>query len=122
MTVPRPCLTCGVPAAGDYCERHKRPATPKPSPQARGYDAAWRKLSRLARQLQPWCSHCRTTQDLTADHLVWPATTLAHVQVLCRSCNGRKGRAPRGVTLEGSVTVTPAEPQKTNTPPDGGDA
>jgi excisionase family DNA binding protein len=60
----------------------------------KGYGASWQRLSRLARQRQPWCTFCGSTQDLVADHIN-PATrgrplTLADVQVLCRRCNGAK--------------------------------
>jgi hypothetical protein len=34
---------------------------------------------------------CGTTEDLTGDHLRWPARTLADVEVVCRSCNSRRG-------------------------------
>lgn len=119
VSLPKPCETCGTPTMGRYCDRHQPPAAPKPSPAARGYDNAWRKLSRLARQVHPWCVHCGATSDLTADHLQWPATTLAHVQVLCRSCNARKGRQPRGVTVNEGPMVTRRVPPATNTPSDG---
>ena len=61
----------------------------------RGYGAAWQRLAAQAKRLQPWCSVCRATEDLVADHLR-PETrgrqglTLADVQVLCRRCNGSK--------------------------------
>ena len=47
---------------------------------------------------------CGTSEDLTADHLQWPATTLKHVDVLCRKHNSAKGAPtaendPRGKTL-----------------------
>lgn len=84
---------CGEPALTSRCDLHPRPSTKehKTGREARGYDDAWRKLSIRARELQPWCSRCGTSEDLTADHLQWPATTLKHVDVLCRSCNAKKG-------------------------------
>lgn len=82
---------CGEPSTDSRCEQHPYPELTKPSREKRGYNDAWRKLSKRARELQPWCSDCGTTEDLTADHLQWPATTLKHVDVLCRSCNARKG-------------------------------
>ena len=99
---------CGNPSPSSRCEQHpwenrnKRPN--KATREARGYDHNWRRLSQRARELQPWCSHCGTTDDLTADHLQWPARTLRDVDVLCRPCNSTKGAPtpendPRGKTL-----------------------
>jgi 5-methylcytosine-specific restriction protein A len=101
----RPCLGCGtlVPTvkknAGARCSScenarkrsNPRTETPKPSSVRRGYDHAWRRLSREARRLHPFCMDCGTDADLTADHLRWPARSLADVEVVCRSCNSRRG-------------------------------
>ena len=62
----------------------------------RGYDNRWMRLSAEAIRLQPWCSECRATVDLTADHIDplskgGVAVTVADVRVLCRSCNSRRG-------------------------------
>ena len=97
------CIECGEPTPGSRCPDHELPRPVKASREARGYDSAWRRLSIRARELQPWCSTCGATEDLTADHLQWPATTLKHVDVLCRTCNARKGAPtadndPRGKT------------------------
>ena len=90
MTVLIPCLECGTPGPTGRCDRHRRPEPSKPSPSRRGYDRAWQRLSRLARDLHPWCSDCGATEDLTADHLRWPAYTLGDVQVVCRRCAGAR--------------------------------
>lgn len=104
----RPCLGCGVlvekpePNNGARCWRcrnrheydypHKRgERTDGLSASQRGYDARWQRLSRLARRMQPFCSDCGCPDDLTADHLRWPARTLKDVDVLCRPCNSSKG-------------------------------
>ncbi len=101
----RPCLGCGVLVtterknAGARCpacedarkKQHRREEFPKPSSVRRGYDHAWRRLSREARRLHPFCMDCGTPDDLTADHLRWPARTLADVEVVCRSCNSARG-------------------------------
>jgi 5-methylcytosine-specific restriction endonuclease McrA len=70
----------------------------------KGYGASWQRLSRLARQRQPWCTFCGSTRDLVADHINPAARgrhalTLADVQVLCRRCNGSKGNkaAPKPI-------------------------
>lgn len=108
----KPCLDCGVPADQSRCPKHesqreqdRRSAYPKESSStARGYDEAWKRISRQARHLQPFCSDCGTTDDLTTDHSAeaWQAwidhrpITLAMVDVVCRSCNVRRG-SPFGV-------------------------
>lgn len=93
----KPCLTCGEVSEGSYCDEH----APKPwqhregSARARGYDRAWDKLSQRARKLQPFCSLCFSTEDLTTDHLpsAWrrkaegKAIRLKDVRVLCNDCN-----------------------------------
>ena len=54
----------------------------------------WRRLSRRARELQPFCSACGTGADLTVDltgggdHRL---ATLGRVRVLCRRCHGLAG-------------------------------
>jgi 5-methylcytosine-specific restriction endonuclease McrA len=50
----------------------------------------------MAIALQPWCSQCGSKEDLTGDHITALANgnrrpTLDGIQVLCRSCNSRKG-------------------------------
>src|SRR4051812_4193969 len=74
--VMRPCLDCGeLTNVGPRCadcrpvadRRYAR--TTKATFRERGYDTAWTKLSERARRLQPWCSVCGSTDDLTADHL-----------------------------------------------------
>lgn len=93
----KPCITCGEPTSSSYCEEHN----PKPSRTARGYDAAWARLSRRARKLSPHCEHCGATHDLTTDHSpeAWKRKSaglqirLQDVRVLCRSCNSKAGAA-----------------------------
>jgi 5-methylcytosine-specific restriction protein A len=64
------------------------------STSERGYGARWQRLARTAIALQPWCTNCGATEDLTADH-AYPSKrtglTLGDVDVLCRSCNAAKG-------------------------------
>lgn len=98
------CLECGQPSPEPRCEDHARP-TNRPS-RAAGYDAAWDRLSRRARRLQPFCSDCGATTDLTCDHSpeAWKrkerglSIRLEDVDVVCRACNSRRGAArTRGV-------------------------
>ncbi len=105
----RPCVDCGEPARCARCpscraERVRAVRTamgPQASSHAKGYDQAWRALSARARRLQPWCSSCAATTDLTVDHSpeAWQAVAAGRaipldlVTVLCRSCNARKGAA-----------------------------
>jgi 5-methylcytosine-specific restriction endonuclease McrA len=62
---------------------------------SRGYDNDWLRLSANAIAQHPYCSHCGSTEDLTADHIVPKArggrNVLSNVQVLSRSCNSAKG-------------------------------
>lgn len=110
-SMKQPCLTCGALSVGNRCPRcseaHKKvkPVTvaePKRRySHARGYDWQWRKLSEQARKLQPFCSDCGTTEDLTADHSIraWTRRAagkpirLQDIDVLCRKCNTKRGAA-----------------------------
>ena len=103
----RPCLDCGVLVrVGSRCEpctaalparvRPARPSRPK----------AWRRLSLQARELQPFCEDCGTTQDLSADHLV-PVSlggrmlpALDGLGVVCRPCNAKRYAAQRRALQE----------------------
>ena len=97
----RPCIDCGEPAEAARCPEHQRAAVPAKSPRRLGYDAAWDRLSRRARKLQPFCLWCGTTEDLTTDHTpeAWRRKEaglpirLQDVRVLCRADNARAGSA-----------------------------
>ncbi len=97
----RPCILCGEPVEGPRCAEHT--VHTKASARARGYDAAWDRLSKRARRLQPWCTDCGATDDLQCDHLpsAWEraeagkAVRLVDVEVVCGPCNRRRG-ASRG--------------------------
>ena len=99
----KPCAGCGDLAATAWCETCKPPKRePYPKrPRQLGYDTAWDKLSKRARKLQPWCTDCGATDDLTCDHSeqAWQRKAdglpirLDDVDVVCRSCNGKRGRA-----------------------------
>lgn len=46
--------------------------------------------------MQPFCSTCGATDDLTIDHITplhlgGDPYAITNLQVLCRACNGRKG-------------------------------
>lgn len=100
----RPCIDCGEPADGPRCPDHT--VDPKPAATARGYDAAWKQLSRRARRLQPFCTSCGATEDLQADHTpeAWARKAagkpirLQDIRVLCGPCNRAAGAA-RGNTV-----------------------
>lgn len=148
-----PCLGCGEPSDATRCAdcapehesvrradtRTDRPAT---SPRQRGYTTAWDKLSRRARKLQPFCTDCGTREDLTADHSpeAWrrheagKPIRLQDIDVVCRPCNARRGRAkpstdastPGGAPLRGGTGLGGGEARNAlHTPggmPVGGDA
>lgn len=97
----RPCLECGTPTEDTRCPEHATARTHDLSATRRGYDAAWTRLSKRARRLQPFCSDCDTVDDLTVDHSAeaWRRHAqgleirVEDVDVVCRSCNGKRGRA-----------------------------
>ena len=116
MRIASPCMDCGTPTReGVRCEEcaaahakvqpareRVRPArAPKLSAHERGYDSRWTRLSRRARQAQPFCSDCGTTHDLQCDHLpsAWERkekglpVRLEDVDVVCGDCNRRRGAA-----------------------------
>lgn len=88
----KPCIDCGELSESTRCPEHTTETRPS---YGVGYDEAWRKLSLRARQLQPWCTDCGTTHDLTGDHLRWPARGLRDVDVVCRPCNSKRGPVRR---------------------------
>lgn len=101
------CSECSEP---DRREREARRGTR----HERGYGSRWDRLSRRARQLQPFCSDCLATDDLTTDHseTAWKrheaglSIRLRDVDVVCRSCNGKRGRA-RPDELGSTAATTP---------------
>ncbi|WP_448221201.1 HNH endonuclease [Gordonia iterans] len=91
----KPCLICGEPSPGSRCADHqiRKPAGRHAVHLNR---TRWKKLSRKLRSMQPWCSACGATNDLTVDHKI-PlverpdlAYDVNNLDVLCRSCNGAK--------------------------------
>lgn len=123
----RPCLTCGEPATGPRCDEHT--LDPKASAQDRGYDAAWTRLSKRSRRLQPFCELCGATEGLECDHTpeAWErkaagkAIRLQDVRVLCGPCNRAAGAArgpsaTRGMPPSGPTTDPPSRPNFSYTP------
>jgi 5-methylcytosine-specific restriction endonuclease McrA len=92
-------LECGTIARAARCDECKRnhnriKEKARPTREQRGYDYAWRKISKALREEQPWCSKCGRTNDLTVDH-IHPLsdggqTIASNLQVLCRKCNSSK--------------------------------
>lgn len=99
----RPCLVCGELSERTHCDEHYS-APIKANTTKRGYGWTWQKLSRRARRMQPWCSDCGTNDDLTTDHTpeAWrraeagQSIRLQDVDVVCRSCNSKRGAARGG--------------------------
>lgn len=100
MLMKKPCLVCGVLADKPRCpicnKKYQRlKSTSRPSRADRGYDANWKRLSKQLRLLQPYCSICKATKDLTVDHIIplskGGSTVGSNLQVLCRRCNSSKG-------------------------------
>lgn len=112
MEVNKVCAWCGAPFTprpdgGSRCEgcapvRERQPGKRyRGTATERGYDARWDRLSKRARQLQPFCLDCGSSSDLTADHTpaAWKrvedgkSIRLSDVDVVCRECNGKRGAA-----------------------------
>jgi 5-methylcytosine-specific restriction protein A len=106
MTLRKPCLNCGEPTDGTRCPECRTATSRyrhKPSPENAGYDKAFRRLSKRARSLQPFCLDCAhpgsRDNPLTCEHLPgsWEKRergerlTLSDVAVLCRECNSKRG-------------------------------
>lgn len=102
MPITKSCATCGTPSNHTYCPDH-RPRDTRNTRTDTGA-AAWIKLSRRARTLQPFCTLCGRPDDLAADHSprAWARTTahlpirLCDLTVLCRTCNNRAGTSKPG--------------------------
>lgn len=89
-----PCLVCGRRTTETRCPEHARIDKRKRGP-------GWGRRSRLARTEHPYCAQCGArTSKLHLDHVVPVALGGADgpVQVLCQTCNLRKGArlAPSG--------------------------
>lgn len=129
MAVMRPCIECGTVALATRCEdceveQQQRREEHRGSARQRGYDSPWDRLSRKARRLQPFCTDCGSTVDLTCDHLpsAWERKAqgkplrLADVDVLCGPCNKARGSSRRGTqralaqTRGGPPSDTPPGP------------
>ena len=115
----RPCLDCGeIAEGGPRCEAHT--VDHKPPAAARGYDAAWARLSKRARRTQPFCSDCGATEDLQCDHTpeAWERKAkglpirVTDIAVVCGPCNRRRGaaRGP-GVTRGEAPEARPTDPR-----------
>jgi len=118
--VTKPCLTCGEPTDASRCPDH-RLRHDRPSREELGYDYRWRKLAARAKRIQPWCSDCYTTDDLTVDHSerAWRRKAagkpirLRDVDVVCRLCNLRRGPArPRGQDPSATSSPVRHKPQE----------
>jgi len=109
LGLPRPCLDCGEPSTESRCEEHgpvhdATRARDRATPEERGYDAAWRRLSARARARQNFCTRCQSTDNLSTDHLPsawWRKAkglplSLRDVQVLCATCQAELGSSRPG--------------------------
>lgn len=109
MRLPSPCIICGRSTDGTRCNEctKNQPQAPrlkhlnKISNQEAGYNSRWRRLSARARRLQPFCSDCGATDNLSADHSpeAWRrheqglAIRLEDIDVVCMPCNLKRGPA-----------------------------
>ena len=90
-----PELVIGAPRCPDHAAAHERA---RGTADQRGYDSEWRRVVRAAIALQPYCSICGTTDDLTGDHLRplsrGGTNHPSNVRVLCRAHNSARGNRP----------------------------
>jgi 5-methylcytosine-specific restriction endonuclease McrA len=96
MKFNRPCSGCGILVRSSRCNACVRiQGARNPRRRHNKYDYEWQKMSKLARQIQPYCTKCGSTKDLTADHILSIAqgglNTLDNISILCRKCNSSKG-------------------------------
>jgi 5-methylcytosine-specific restriction endonuclease McrA len=107
----KPCVVCGEPSPRSRCDEHQPAARVKASAAARGYDAAWTRLSKRARRLQPFCLDCGSTEDLQTDHSpqAWERKAagkpirLQDISVRCGPCNRAAGAARSSVVTRGGT-------------------
>lgn len=96
-----PCRDCGELSDQSRCPEHRPKVHSLGNAKERGYDWRWEKLSRRARKLQPFCTDCGSKTDLQTDHSAeaWERherglpIRLVDVEVVCGSCNRRRGPA-----------------------------
>ena len=101
----RLCVVCGEPSEQSRCDEHQLDDQ-RLDYRARGYDTRWSRLSEQARRLQPFCTDCGSTVNLTADHLpiAWRRKAqrkplrLKDIDVVCNDCNVRRGSSRPGTT------------------------
>jgi hypothetical protein len=115
-----PCLECGSPTNGSRCPEHTTAA--KGTREARGYDAAWRRLSKRARRLQPFCLDCGSTEGLECDHTpeAWnryeagKPIRLQDITIRCGPCNRAAGAARGNAVTRGNAPSKPSQPPRPN--------
>jgi len=99
------CIQCGELTDRAYCPEHRPASAPKTKTTTeRGYGWTWQKLSKRARRIQPFCTDCGTTENLTTDHSprAWERyytgknIRLIDVDVVCIDCNIARGQARPG--------------------------
>lgn len=117
----KPCVGCGRLTSGSRCDA----CDLKLPPKERGYDYAWSKLSKRARQRQPWCSRCGATEGLQLHHeaAAWEAIAEGRrltmkdaaaglLSVVCGPCNRDLGPA-RSMVDKGLGDVLPGHRRRT---------
>lgn len=113
-TAASKCLTCRPARPPERrTTARRRKERERGTTAQRGYAGQWAELSKQARYLQPWCSDCGTDEDLTTDHspAAWTRRAsgkrvrLEDVDVVCRSCNGRRGDGQDPATADEHPTM-----------------
>lgn len=96
------CATCGAVSEQTYCPAHRR--RDREPVRVDTTTGEWKRLSKKARQLQPFCLLCGATQNLALDHSprAWARQEkgqrirLEDTTVLCQRCNNRAGSSKPG--------------------------
>ena len=95
------CIDCGtlIPAGAKRCTQHQREwqstQNSKPNRKYHGTRQHKTRIARVLRRDGRRCRYCGASSDLTLDYIVslhnGGARTDENAQILCRSCNSRKG-------------------------------
>lgn len=94
MAIRRACLHGAyLPGQCPHCRRKEAARRDGNNKRLGRTSAHWIKTSKRARELQPWCTDCGSTTDLTVDLVGGgdhSTASLAQCVVRCRSCHGRR--------------------------------
>jgi 5-methylcytosine-specific restriction endonuclease McrA len=87
--------------ASGFCAIHRAEYDKRRgSPESRGYDRAWRKLSKQVIKEEPLCRRCRLKNSVMTDHILpkrlGGTDARSNLQALCKDCHDEKTRQEDG--------------------------